>query len=117
MKKLSALQVALASAATLHFAAALACPSLAEIDGASAPGLASTVPAASAAPAAQATSARHAWPVPGFDRMLADSRSATPAAAPGARPDVLYPFFQAQLWSEPLDQRFAASSRPERKEI
>lgn len=100
MNQLSTLAIALAGAASLHFAPALACPSLAEIDGAAAP-----------------YEAAIAWPLPGFDRMLSDSRSGRPAAAPRSQPDVLYPFFQAQLWSDPLDGRFAATPKPDRKEI
>lgn len=97
MKTTTTLCIALAGAAFVLLRPAAACPNLAEIG----PGpLLAAASAASAYPAS-------AYPVPGFDQMLAAHEPAPPAVASTAHRDVLLPYFQAMLWLTP------AADRPE----
>ena len=106
MRKLAALFIAVAGAASMLPTPADACP-------------AAACPAPATIDRAAATAPR--WPIPGFDQMLtarepaqrAAQRAVLPAAQPAAQPDVLLPFFQATLWSAPARERFARAAQLE----
>lgn len=102
MKPTTALSLALAATALVLLRPAAACPNLAELDRAS------TSAASVAAPA---------YPIAGFEQMLAartpEARAVEPPARADARADVLLPYFQAMLWSAPASAGGEASARIE----
>lgn len=98
MRKLAALFIAVAGAASMLPTPAAACP-------------AAACPAPAAIDRAAATTPR--WPIPGFDQMLTAREPAQRAVLPAAQPDVLLPFFQAALWSAPAPERFARAAQLE----
>lgn len=96
MKTTTALSLVLAGAAFVLLRPATACPNLAEVDRPA------TTTASAAAPA---------YPIAGFEQMLAAREPSAPTTASTAHRDVLLPYVQAMLWHAPGTERREPATR------
>lgn len=102
MKTTTALSLVLAGAAFVLLRPAAACPDLAEVDR--------------AAPIA-ASAADPAYPIAGFEQMLAAREPSAPITASTAHRDELLPYFQAMLWRAPGTERREPATRIAHMEV